>query len=98
VQGRVREHQIPGALVGEVGDVAGPEGEALAREGGGAREHLRRGIEPHRLRRLDPLVQHPGQLAGAAAQIDRAPARDGLDLRQQIEEGPAALVLEALVL
>ena len=55
-------------------------------------------IQPNRLRRLRPFVQHPSQLARAAAEVNDAALWNGLNQVQQVVERLLPLRLEAGVL
>src|SRR5262249_53288551 len=98
VQRRVREHEVERARGLPALDRGALEGETLARVRRALREHRRGGIDPDRLARGEALVEDGRELARAAAEIDDAHARPRRDEREEVEERPAALVLEALVL
>src|SRR5438105_4253775 len=98
VQDRIREDEVVAPFGVEIRDVALFEAEPAAGEGAGPAEHRLRAVETERLRGLEPLVKKPRQLARAAAEIDDAHAGTSIDEREQVEERPAPLVVEALVL
>ena len=97
LQRRIREDHVQSAAR-EVGDVAPLEPHAIARMLSALLQHRVRAVHSDRLRRLRVLVQHAGQYAGAAAQVDHSSAGNGRHQRQQIVERLLTLVAKARVL
>ena len=70
----------------------------LARERGTPFEHRLGVVEADGGARLHALVHHPGQFACPTAEVDRAAAGERLDEIEEVVEGLASLVVEAIVL
>src|SRR5207248_9264162 len=74
------------------------EAEPALRERPRPCEHRLGVVDPERLPRRELVVETRGQLARAAPEIDHPHPAARAHERQQVEEGPRALVAEALVL
>src|SRR6266571_4558362 len=100
VERRVREDQVPGAprIVDEGEDVPPLERQSLARVTPALLEHGLRAVDAQGLSGAETVVQGPGQLAGAAAQVDHPHPGPRPHEAQDVEEGLAALVAEPFVL
>ena len=98
VERGVGEDEVEGGVRSEVLDRSLSNRSPGAGEGGALLQHLRRPVEPQRLPAAEPLVQLPGQLPRAAAEVDRAHSGPGLDEVEEIEEGSAPLAQELRVL
>jgi hypothetical protein len=97
LQGGVGEHHVPAAAA-ELGDVAELEAQAVAGQGAGALEHRRGAVKAERVAGLKAPVELGGQLAAAAAEVDRPAAGHRPDQVEQVVEGLGALGGEARVL
>src|SRR5439155_346823 len=98
VQRGVREDEVPGRARREGADVARLEAEPALRARPRLGEHRLGAVDAERLARRELVVETRGQLARTAPEIHHPHARARADERQQVEERPRALVVEAPVL
>ena len=98
VQRGVREDDVPGRARREGADVARLEAEPALRARPRLGEHRLGAVDAERLARRELVVETRGQLARTAPEIHHPHARARADERQQVEERPRALVVEAPVL
>jgi len=96
LEGGVREHEVE--LARERSNVPLLEAEPAACMGNRLREHGLGAVEAEGAGGPGAFVEDPGELASATAEVNSSPAGHRFDQGEEVEEGPAPLVAEAVVL